>query len=96
MYSNNHDSWPSAQRYLDGNALTNAARNGHLEIVRFLLEHGADVNTDCTIFIQIIAPPADRNLGGSALINAAENGHAAVVHFLVEHGADVKNCMLCI
>ena len=31
-----------------------AARNGHIEIVHFLVDHGADANSNCKPYIQII------------------------------------------
>ena len=52
------------------------ASNGYLEVVRFLVEKGADVNV--------------ANNTGSTLVNAAtDNGHLDVVKFLVEKGADI-------
>ena len=52
-----------------------AARNGHLDIVRLLLEAGADKD-------------AARQNGSTALHTAAWNGHLDVVRFLLEAGAD--------
>ncbi|KAK6330555.1 hypothetical protein TWF718_002755 [Orbilia javanica] len=57
-----------------GNALTAAAFDGTLEIVRMLLDHGADVNSP----------------NGWALQTAAEQGHLEVVELLVQHGANVN------
>ena len=54
-----------------------ASRNGHLGVVKHLLEQGADVNLE----------------GGncdSPLVSAAEQGHIAVVGELLEHGGDVN------
>ncbi len=52
-----------------------AARKGHVEIVRLLLEHGADPNA--------------RDIhGGTPLHDAALWGHTEVVKLLLEHGAD--------
>ena len=52
-----------------------AASEGDLEIVRCLLQHGANVN-------------ADRALCGSTpLIYASIGGHAAVVRLLLQRGA---------
>jgi ankyrin repeat protein len=56
--------------------LTRAAFNGHLGIVKLLLERGADVNTSTAIT-------------GTALHYAAKNGHEEVVSTLLSSGADV-------
>lgn len=53
-------------------ALILAARNGHVEVVKTLLEAGADVNAQ------------DRQ-GYSALMKAAYRGHSEVVHCLLTH-----------
>ena len=52
-----------------------AAKNGHLDIVRLLLEAGADMD-------------AARQNGATALQQAAWNGYLNVVRFLLEAGAD--------
>jgi ankyrin repeat protein len=57
-------------------ALYRAAENGHVAVVRPLLEHKADVNTKI-------------EYGSTALCRAAENGREAVVRLLLEHKADV-------
>jgi len=54
-----------------------AARDNHLPVVKYLIEHGADVN-------------AKDNDDETALMEAADNGHLPVVQYLVEHGADVN------
>ena len=53
-----------------------AARNGHLETAKFLLEKGADI--DYRGFF-----------GAPGLHWAAINGHRAMVEFLIERGADL-------
>ena len=57
--------------------LHSAAESGSLEIVKYLVEHGADVNGN-----------NEGNL--SVLHYAAEFGSLEMVKYLVEHGADVN------
>ncbi|KAE9161373.1 hypothetical protein PF004_g30843 [Phytophthora fragariae] len=60
------------------NALRWAAREGSLDVVQYLVEHGAVVN-------------AKDYLGDTALMRAAEGGHTTVVQFLTDGcKADVK------
>ena len=56
--------------------LTEAAKKGHLKIVRLLLKAGLDANSH--------APSND-----PPLIWAAQNGHSKIVTLLLENGADV-------
>jgi ankyrin repeat protein len=58
-------------------ALHRASANGRLEAVRFLVEHGADVN-------------AVDGEGGSPLLAATYRGHKGVVEFLLSRGAAVN------
>jgi len=54
--------------------LHEAAALGHLDMVRLLVERGADVNNE--------------SLGGeSAIHDASENNHVEVVRYLAEHGS---------
>ncbi|KAJ6517624.1 hypothetical protein DFH09DRAFT_1098924 [Mycena vulgaris] len=55
-------------------ALYTAASLGHLEIIRLLVENGANTNAK----------------GGIALIAAARNGHYEAVRLLIAHGAEVN------
>jgi len=54
-----------------------ASQEGHLHIVKLLLEQGADVN-------------AQKNNGSSSLFVASANGHLHVIKFLLEQGADIN------
>jgi hypothetical protein len=58
-------------------ALMEAAEEGHEDVVRLLLEQGAD-------------PGLGDFLGTTALHQAARNGHLGVAAALIEHGADVN------
>ena len=60
-------------------ALLFAAQNGDTAIVRFLVEHGADIKAQETA------------LSRSAIHFAAENGNLDTVKFLSEHGADLQD-----
>jgi hypothetical protein len=60
------------------NALQEASAIGHKQIVRLLLEAGADVNAE------------GGGLYGSALQAASARGHEQVVRLLLDHGADVN------
>src|SRR5262249_49761230 len=76
--------------YYTGLPLVNAARNGHIELVRFLLERGANPNEPEPGF----APH------GGALLAAVSGKHLEIVKLLLEHGANPNqegessgNCM---
>ena len=58
-------------------ALTEALRNGHIEILRLLIESGADVNVM-------------GKSGNTPLFPAAAGGHTAIARLLIEAGADVN------
>ena len=53
-----------------------ASQNGHVDVVRVLLEQGADINKA-------------KNNGATPLLIASQNGHVDVVRVLVEQGADI-------
>jgi ankyrin repeat protein len=59
------------------NALYGAARNGHTEVVKYLLDQGAAINTRGFF-------------GGTGLHWAALNGHRETVQLLIERGAKVE------
>ncbi len=65
----------------DNHAIRYASEYGHIEVVKFLLEHGCD-------------PKANVNW---AIIRASRYGHIEVVKILLEHGCDPKaidNCAI--
>jgi len=68
---------PTIQQVLD-NALAWAVLNKHFEIATFLLERGANINTDWATH-----EPA------SILHEAAIQGNVDAVRFLIDHGADL-------
>jgi ankyrin repeat protein len=55
--------------------LNAAASNGHLDVVKYLLEKGAD--TSCKV-------------GRTPLARAAASGHLEVAKVLLQHGADIN------
>jgi len=59
-----------------------AAQNGHMAVVRLLLEKGADIDSKAKG--KIVA-------GMTPLSYAAQNGHTAVVRLLLEKGADIDS-----
>ena len=67
---------PESYAELVSEALYIAARNGHVEVAKFLLEKGADIN--CRGFF-----------GAPGLHWAAIHGHKAMVEFLIGHSADL-------
>jgi len=61
-------------------ALYAASENGHEAIVRFLLDHGANVDALSGYFCKT-----------TALYAASEHGREAMVRLLLDHGADVNH-----
>lgn len=60
-----------------------AAKNGHLEVVQYLIEHGAHINAE----MDTAGDVALQGLGTSALTAAAANNQGEIVAFLIEKGA---------
>lgn len=58
--------------------LMEAAQEGHIDLVRYLLESAADVH-------------AQTQTGDTALTYACENGHTDVADLLLQFGADLVN-----
>jgi ankyrin repeat protein len=70
---------PNAKDYFEYTALAHAANLGHAEIVKMLLEAGADANAKTKYY------------GRTPIILAALNGHLDVVKILINSGADVNH-----
>jgi ankyrin repeat protein len=70
------------QNQFGGNAVTAAAEVGDVEVLRILLNHGADPNSKTRII--------ESNTDVSALMTAAQLGHLAFVNLLLQRGADVN------
>ena len=68
--------------------LCTAARNGYLEVVKLIIDAGADVNVDNIKYITVYGDIYKHNY--TPLTRAAINGHLAVVQYLVDHGAKVN------
>jgi ankyrin repeat protein len=65
-------------------ALICAARKGHENIVKLLIEHKVDVNAPQKLDIN-----GEREDGMNALMTASNRGHINIMHLLLENGADV-------
>ncbi len=72
------DSIDALEPWTGETALMLACRNGHLEMVEYLISNGANVN-----YVNVQEDT-------TALFNAAKNDHAAIVKILVENGASVE------
>ena len=65
-------------RVLCTQALFEASIHGHVDVVRMLLAHGANIDHA-------------KNDGATALYGACENGHTSVASLLVESAANVRH-----
>ncbi|KAI9740237.1 MAG: hypothetical protein M1834_004815 [Cirrosporium novae-zelandiae] len=82
-------------------ALQAAAENGHLAVVEYLVQKGADIEGNCCeISIPLIWSGKKRDIiynsntqygQQTTLQFAAENGHLAVVEYLVQKGAKIES-----
>lgn len=76
------DHWPSDSAHILGDVLSDAmhsaARNGHTEVVEYLLDQGAQID-------------AKGVFGATGLHWAAINGHRKMVQFLLTRGASLTN-----
>ncbi|MCM3904827.1 MAG: ankyrin repeat domain-containing protein [Pyrinomonadaceae bacterium] len=74
------DHWPPDSAHIRKDAISDAlyaaARNGHRDVVAYLLDHGADID-------------AKGVFGATGLHWAAINGHQEAVEFLLKHGANL-------
>jgi ankyrin repeat protein len=75
-----NDDWPADSAHIRGDVISDAmyaaARNGHADVVAYLLDHGAAID-------------AKGIFGATALHWAAINGHRRTVEFLIAHGANL-------
>jgi ankyrin repeat protein len=78
--------------------LNYAAGNGHLEVVRFLVEQGVDIQDDALKraaangrldVVKFLVEHGADDINNWPLGWAAKYGHLEVVRFLVENGADI-------
>jgi ankyrin repeat protein len=64
-------------------ALLMCSQKGNLELVKWLLEHGADINIKCQT--------AEKNPGIRVIHHAAGFGHLEIVEYLLSKGASVHD-----
>ncbi len=70
--------WSQDRQGIINNAFVYACMHGHIEAVRLLLQHGAEINV----------VPGGFDYAGAGLHYAALNGQRAMVEFLLQQGAD--------
>ena len=71
----------------NGQALVWASRQGHLQVVKLLLDRGADVNAKGELGRTALMEASGRE---TELMEASESGHLEIVKFLLAKGADVN------
>jgi len=74
------DNGANVNEWNGGTALFTASYYGHLDVVKLLIERGAEVNTMS-------------QRGESALGNAAAGGHMDVVNILIDNGANIAEAL---
>lgn len=72
------DAWSHGSENIINNAFLYACMHNRMEVAKFLLAKGADIN----------AIPPGFDYSGTALHYAALRGHKAMVEFLLQNGAD--------
>ena len=96
--------WKESEEIEDKTALVLAARNGHEEVVRLLVNAGADVNnSNSTQSVPLFSPDGDHSVYSgdrnvcdfTPLQMAAENGNFGCVDLLINAGADVNMSDRC-
>ncbi len=74
---------PNTFYYADATPMTEAAREGHLEIVKLLVENGAD-------YTSVLRNPEEKHHRATPLVDAAGSGNLELVNFFLAGGADVN------
>ena len=83
--------------------LIQAARAGSLEVVKWLVEHGADINLQESAYIianfqqihqEAVFMVLKVTYGNNAISAAILAGQSNIVKFLVEHGADISRSVV--
>jgi hypothetical protein len=87
----------SKPRLSDHNVLCEAAQHGNLEMVRFLLDRGADANNRLgSLWSGRYTVPVGTSVRGDAdtcpMVSAACGGNPAVMQLLVDRGATLEDC----
>ncbi|KID85906.1 Ankyrin repeat-containing domain protein [Metarhizium guizhouense ARSEF 977] len=80
LVKNNMD--PNSRDADNQTPMSYAAENGHVAVVKLLLDHGADANLNFKFGSE------------SPLFNAASRGHLAIVKLLLDNGADANKDVL--
>ena len=73
----------------DSNAIVLAAENGRSDVIKLLLEHGADIDE---IGVKDLTDPRTKKRMGTPLHKAIGNRHIETIKLLLKHGADVERC----